>query len=404
MLAASQLASPGGMLAPGWLAIRDGVITEVGRGRPPAGVGRHAAIDLGERCLAAGFVDVHVHGGDGVEVNADRPEQAEQAVRRFAAFHAAHGTTSLVATTVSDTFDRLAVALRGVGAATTPLEVPTGADVLGTHLEGPFISPRRAGAQDPGTIAPASGAELDRMIELAGTAPLMVTVAPELPGAAGLIAAARRAGAVVAVGHTDASYEQACAAFDAGASHATHLFNAMAPIHHRAPGPAIAALLDERVTVELIADGHHLHDAMLRLALRLAPRRVALVTDAICAAGWPDGRYPLAGSEVTVRAGRVALSGAPGTLAGSVLTMDAAVRRLVGEGGASLHEALAAASATPAGAVRAGHKGALVAGRDADLVVLDDELEVVATVVRGRAVHDPSGVLAVAGGEAGASA
>ena len=220
-----------------------------------------------------------------------------------------------------------------------------------------------------------------------------MTVAPELDGALTLISAARAAGLVVAIGHTDADYETAVAAFEAGAAHATHLFNAMAPIHHRQPGPVAAALADDRVFLEIIADGVHIHPALISLVASLAPERLVLMTDAIGATGTAPGLHRLGPQEVIVKDGRAVLAAHEETVAGSVLTMDRAVALTVKLAGVPVLTALRAASMNPARVLGEVSKGSLVPGADADIVVLDKELSVVATLIAGRVAHDPTGIL-----------
>ena len=423
VLRAASVATPYEMLADGFVVVEGGTVAAVGIGPAPAGPG--PVIDLGDLLLAPGFVDLHVHGGGGAQVNCATRQEVEASVQQMARFHTAHGTTSLVPTTVSDAPAALATAVEGVAAVARPRAVvgngkvgphgthPDGAradgarangmpgpaavapiaTVLGSHLEGPWISKSKAGAQYPGAIRPPSVVELNDLLERGRGTVRLVTIAPELDGALQLIAAARAAGAVVSIGHTDADYETAFAAFDAGARHATHLFNAMASIHHRRPGPVAAALADERVTLEIIADGVHIHPALIALVANLAPARLVLVTDAIGATGARPGRHRLGPIEVVVSDGRAVLAGQEETVAGSVLTMDRAVALTVHEAGVPLLTALRAASLHPAQALGERAKGRLQPGADADIALLDARLGLVATIVGGEVAHDPTGVL-----------
>jgi N-acetylglucosamine-6-phosphate deacetylase len=381
----------GDAVRPGWVALRDGLIAAVGDGPVPAGFG--TPVEFGDLLIAPGFVDLHVHGGAGGQAAGDDPADVAEQVLRAARFHASHGTTCLLATTVSDTAPRLRATAAGVRMA-MDAAAADGAVVAGLHLEGPWLAPSRCGAHDPGTLRDPDLAELADLIDAAGGAVRLLTLAPELVGADALIAAAVARGVVVSVGHTGATYAQARAAFDAGARHLTHLGNAMRGIDRREPGPITAALADERVTVEVIADGHHVHPGLLRLAAIAAPGRLVAITDAISAAGLPDGEHRLGTLAVTVRHGRVALAGRPETLAGSVLTMDRAVATLVTAGVAPI-DAIRAAGATPArvlGEERS--RGVLAAGARADLVLLDGGYAACATVIGGAVVHDPAGLLA----------
>jgi N-acetylglucosamine-6-phosphate deacetylase len=255
--------------------------------------------------------------------------------------------------------------------------------LAGVHFEGPYLSPARCGAQNPDFLRDPSIDELTKLIDLGGGVVRMVTVAPELPGAPEAIAFLRARGVLAAIGHTDATYEQTVAGVAAGAEVGTHLFNGMRPPHHREPGPVIG-LLSSSVTCELIADNIHLHPGMLAFAARAAgPDRAALVTDAMDAAGMPDGRYELGGQEVVV-ADRVARLARNGSIAGSTLTMDAALRNAVAAG-IGLADAAAMAATTPARMLGlADELGALEAGLRADLVVLDAELRVKRVMRAGR--------------------
>jgi len=375
LLTNARVAGPAGDVRPGWLRTAGERIAAVGHGDAPADAGVSVR-DLGGRVLAPGFIDVHVHGAAGAEFLDAGTEELAAILR----LHARGGTTGLLATTVTASPERLDAAVRALAAASP---VADGAAILGVHLEGPYLCAKRRGAQDPRHLRAPDAAELDRLL---GSAPVrLMTLAPELPGALAAIERLVRAGAVASVGHTDATYAQAAAAFDAGATHATHLFNGMRPFHHREPGVIGAALDRPEVTCELICDGLHVDPAAMRLAQRLkGSGRTVLVTDAMRAAGLGDGRYRLGHLPVRVRDGRAELEGS-GTLAGSTLTMGAAVRNAVALMGVSLGDAIRMASSTPARVLGLqARKGALAPGRDADLVVLDDDLEVSATMIAGR--------------------
>ena len=405
VLVAARVATPIELLENGFVVVEGGSVRDVGCGAPPT-VG--TVVDLGDTLIAPGFVDVHVHGGGGAQVNCPTREEVEESVRSMARFHARHGTTALVATTVSDSPEALRTAVEGVATVATmhrgdlglgnmgsghASQDGEGAIVLGSHLEGPWIARSRAGRQFVPALRPPSVAELADLVAHGSGTVRLVTIAPELDGALDLIAAAVSGGIVVSIGHTDADYATTKLAFDAGASHATHLFNAMAPVHHRRPGPIAAALGDERVSLEIIADGVHIHPALIALVATLAPERLVLVTDAIGAAGAPPGLHRLGPLEVFVTDGRAVLAGNAETVAGSVLTMDKAVALTVEVARVPLLTALQAASLHPAKVLGEHRKGRLSPGADADIVVLDRQLGVVATVVGGRVVYDPNGVL-----------
>lgn len=375
-----------------WVDAGTGLIA----GPPPRGPVRQ--VDVGERLLAPGYVDVHVHGGAGAQVNGGSAGAVEEAVVAMASFHARHGTTGLLATTVADSLDRLAASVAGVARAARA-GPRSGARVLGSHLEGPFLAPGRAGAQDPAHIRAPNRAELNRLLEAGEGTVRLVTLAPELEGAGGLIADCLDAGAAVALGHTDAGYDRARWAFDAGASHVTHLCNAMAPLHHRHPGLVTAALLHRTATIEIVCDLHHVHPAMIALVARAAPGRVVLVTDAIAATGTGPGpgHHRLGGTTVVVEGTKATLAEDPGTLAGSVLTAEEAVRNAHRAAQFTMTDAIRAATSAPAGVLGVaapGGLGTLAVGAPADLVVLEPTLAVAATLVGGTVVYDPAGLFA----------
>lgn len=322
--------------------------------------------EAGDDIIVPGFVDLHCHGGGGHTFTQGDPAAA----RAAAAFHLRHGTTTMLASLVSSPYELM----RDATAAYLPL-VADGA-IAGLHFEGPYLSHARCGAQNPAYLRDPSLEELTALVKLGDGAVRMVTIAPELPGALAAVDLLASGGVVAALGHTDATYEQTLAGVAAGATVGTHLFNGMRPAHHREPGPIVALLDSPSIVCELIPDGIHLHDGMLRFAARAAgPDRAALITDAMDAAGMPDGEYELGGQAVAV-ADRVARLVRDGSIAGSTLTMDAAFRRAV-SAGLDLATASAMASTTPARALGlADQVGALEAGLRADLVVLGPDLTV----------------------------
>ena len=318
----------------------------------------------GDDIIVPGFVDLHCHGGGGHTFTRGDADAA----RAAAAFHLRHGTTTMLASLVSSPYELMHAA------TTAYLPLVADGTIAGVHFEGPYLSQARCGAQNPEFLRDPSLAELTTLVGLGGVR--MVTIAPELPGALDAVRFLAGRGVVAALGHTDATYEQTLAGVAAGATVGTHLCNGMRPVHHREPGPVVALLDSPSIVCELVADGIHLHDGMLRFAAHAAgPDRAALVTDAMDAAGMPDGRYELGGQEVTV-ADRVARLARDGSIAGSTLTMDAALRRAV-SAGISLPDAAAMAATTPARVLGlADQTGALEAGLRADLVVLSPDLQV----------------------------
>jgi N-acetylglucosamine-6-phosphate deacetylase len=356
-----------GRLLPGDVEVVDDVVGRVGL--PPASGGRLAA---------PGYVDLQVNGFAGVDVmSADVP-----ALHELGHALSTYGVTAWLPTLITAASARTEDALRVLGRVLGS-EAPAGtARPLGVHLEGPFLSPHRLGThpaeyrQDP---------DLDALRGWCKLAPVVaVTLAPELPGALAVVAALSAEGVLVSLGHSDATAEQAHAAYDAGARSATHLFNAMSPLAHRAPGLPGAALARPDVTVQLILDGHHLADDVVRLVWQAARGRVVLVTDATEAAAREEGEYAIAGVPVEVRAG--AVRNDRGDLAGSALTLDQAVRNACALG-LDLPEVLTAATEAPAALLGRGDLGRLRPGARADVVVLEDDLTVRETWVDGEPVR-----------------
>lgn len=372
LITADTIATGTQLLRPGWIEIADGRIRAIGTGLPP----RPADRELGAVTVVPGFVDTHVHGGGGGAF----PEASVAASKAAVELHRRHGTTTMIASLVTAYPD---VLLRQVQVLAE--QVQDGL-VAGIHLEGPWLSARRCGAHEPGALRDPDPAELDRLLAAGRGAIRMVTLAPERTGGVAAIRRVVAAGAVAAIGHTDASYEQAVAAIDEGATVGTHLFNAMRPVHHREPGPVIALLADPRVTVEMITDGVHLHPALYRdVTADVGPDRVSLVTDAMAAAGMTDGAYRLGALDVDVRGGVARVAGTD-TIAGSTATMDHVFRFAVTHSGRPWDEAVAAAvrqsSVNPARALGLPDP-TLAPGAAADLVVLDGGLAVTGVLLGG---------------------
>ncbi|MFG3021935.1 N-acetylglucosamine-6-phosphate deacetylase [Streptomyces sp. NPDC048254] len=337
-------------------------------------------IDVTGHWLLPGFVDIHNHGGGGASFSSGTAEEILTGVHT----HRVHGTTTLVVSTVTDDMDVLA---RQAGLLS---ELAEQGEIAGVHFEGPFISPCRKGAHSEALLRDPDPAEVRKLVDAARGHASMVTLATELPGGIESVRLLAEQGVIAAVGHTDASYEQTLEAIDAGATVATHLFNAMPQLGHRAPGPIAALLEDERVTVELINDGTHLHPAALQLAFHHAgPDRVAFITDAMDAAGSGDGRYLLGPLEVEVTDG-VARLVEGGSIAGSTLTLDRALRRAVTVDRLPIEHAVAALSANPARLLgRYDRVGSLEPGKDADLLVLDADFTLKGVMRQGAWVVVP---------------
>jgi len=350
-----------------------------GKVEAPRGV---REIDTGGKIIVPGFVDLHIHGAGGHDVM----EGTTDALEIIAATVAMHGTTSLIATTVTASEKETCTSVAGIAnyilnsSERAPRELR--AQILGIHFEGPFISPARRGVHPAKWVTGPSAEILVQILKVARGTAQIITLAPELPGALDLIAAARKAGLVISLGHTDATYEQANAAIEAGATHAAHVYNAMRPFSHRETGVLGAVLTSPKVSAELIADGVHVDAAAMRMLVELkTPERVILVSDGISATGMPDGNYQLGLFEVKVSKG--VARNAEGKLAGSTLTLDRALRNMVALG-VPFASALRMVTANPARQIGlTARKGILAVGADADLVLLNDQLEVSGVMTRG---------------------
>ncbi|KQX83920.1 MULTISPECIES: N-acetylglucosamine-6-phosphate deacetylase [Streptomyces] len=337
-------------------------------------------VDLSGHWVVPGFVDMHNHGGGGASFATGTAEDVLTGAR----VHREHGTTTVVASTVTGDMDFLA---RQAGMLSELVEQ---GEIAGVHFEGPFIAPCRKGAHSEGLLRHPDPAEVRKLLDAARGTAKMVTLATELPGGIESVRLLAEHGVIAAIGHTDATYEQTVEAIGAGATVATHLFNAMPPLGHRAPGPIAALLEDERITVELINDGTHLHPAALQMAYHHAGAgRVALITDAMDAAGVGDGRYQLGPLAVEVKEG-VARLVEGGSIAGSTLTLDTAFRRAVTVDRIPVDDVVRSISANPARLLGLYDRvGSLDPGKDADLVVLDADFAVRGVMRRGEWIVEP---------------
>ncbi|GGS51597.1 MULTISPECIES: N-acetylglucosamine-6-phosphate deacetylase [Streptomyces] len=372
VLAGARVVLPGGVVDGGRVVVQGSKIAAA------AGEGTET-LDVSGHWLVPGFVDLHNHGGGGASFSGT----AEDILTALRA-HRAHGTTTLVASTVTDETDLL---VRQAGLLS---ELAEQGEIAGIHFEGPFISPCRKGAHSEALLRHPDPAEVRKLIDAARGKAKMVTLAAELPGGIDSVRLLAEHGVIAAIGHTDATYEQTVEAIEAGATVATHLFNAMPALNHRTPGPIAALLEDERVTVELINDGVHLHPAALELAFRHAGAdRVAFITDAMDAAGAGDGRYLLGPLEVDVSDG-VARLVEGGSIAGSTLTLDRAFQRAVTVDRLPVEDAVRALSATPARLLGLSDRiGSLEPGKDADLVLLDADFALKGVMRQGEWVVAP---------------
>jgi len=364
------------------LVVEDSHIAQVASRSEREAPGNMKVVDYGDAAIAPGFLDVHIHGGSGLDLMRAAPAE----LPALGKFLAAHGVTAYFPTTVAapldvtcTALDRLATAIE---AAASSSNGGAAARPLGIHLEGPFLSHKRRGVHPPEYLVEPTIPIFDRLWQAARGHVRMLTIAPEIPGALEVIAEAARRNVCVSIGHSDADMSSAQAAVRAGAHHATHTFNAMRPLDHREPGIVGEVLSDDRITADLIADGIHVAPAVVKLFLQAkGPERAVLITDAISATGMPDGQYQLGPIKVDVKDGKCTSNG---SLAGSVLTMDRAVRNIIQFSNWSLRDAVRAATLNPARAVGMPECGALVGGARADIVVLNPAGEVLKTIVGGR--------------------
>jgi N-acetylglucosamine-6-phosphate deacetylase len=360
---------------PSSVLIRDGQIEAIGSPAPA-----ECMLDAGGRILAPGLIDVHIQGAGGADVLDATPEALEKMSRTCARF----GVTSFLATTVykpGQENRHLRVAAECVGRDLG------GARLLGTHLEGPFISPQKRGMIQPDCITLPSPAILGDIYTLLGGTLKMMTVAPELPGSAEVICSLADRGTVPSLGHSKATYDETVRGFGMGITHVTHLFNAMASLHHRDPGPLAAIFERPDITCQVITDGVHIHPAVLRLAYHaLGPKRFVTITDGMHAMGLPDGHYVYNKLEYESKDGTARYK--DGTLIGTALGLSQMLARLIRFAPCSAATAIQTVTENAAAVLGLGRtKGALAPGQDADLVILDKDLSVHATIVAGRVVY-----------------
>jgi N-acetylglucosamine-6-phosphate deacetylase len=379
VLRGARVVTPYRDIARGYVSIVEGRIAEVGE-EPYRNREGLDEVLLEGFTVGPGFVDTHMHGALGVDLSAAGVSDVELLSRKLPMF----GVTSFVPTSYTLPRDLLVSFCRNIYAAS---KSPAGARIVGIHLEGPYINPEKAGAQNPSYARPASTEELEELIAASGGLLRSVTLAPEIPGGLDLVRYATSRGIVVQVGHTNASYSKTVEAITVGASKATHLYNAMSGFHHRSPGAALALLRSDSVYLEIIADFIHVAPEVVDFTISYAThRRIVLVTDSIAATGMPDGTYRLGEVEVEVSGGVARVAG-QGVLAGSTLTMDRALANVISLG-YSVREALYMTSTAPAMSLGLSSEvGSLLPGRRADLVVLDGKLKVAATVIGGEVAY-----------------
>ncbi|HEX9118352.1 MAG TPA: N-acetylglucosamine-6-phosphate deacetylase [Anaerolineae bacterium] len=372
LLVTGHVLLPDAGFGPGTVHIMDGTIERI---TPGIEAGADLVAPSGG-CIIPGLIDLQVNGAFGADFTVD-----PAAVCRVAAALPSTGVTAFLPTIITSPFDGYPAALRTISEAATEAK---GARILGIHLEGPYLNPRRHGAHD---LALLRSIDVDEILGWADPSIVrIVTIAPELPGALQAVAALRARGIVVSAGHSDATLEEARAGFGAGITWGTHLFNAMSPLAHREPGLA-GALLTAPFPCGLIVDGEHVHPAVVAIAVRARARAgLTLVTDSMSAMGMPPGRYRLSNRDVIVDGTTARL--ADGTLAGSVLALDAAIRNAIAFAGCSLEDAVTMATATPAAVLGLARFGRIAPGCAADLVLLDESAHVAETIIGGELVYD----------------
>jgi N-acetylglucosamine-6-phosphate deacetylase len=379
IITASRLITPMEWIESPIVVVEDGHITAL-QSRSDAEIPAGRLLDFPDLILAPGFIDIHIHGGAG----RDAMEADESALTQIERQLAQHGVTAYLPTTVTASQEKILKALDGLGKLIGAANKNQGRAVpLGIHLEGPFISHEKRGVHPPQDLLPPSPQALERFWQASAGTIRMITIAPELPGAVETIRYARNLGVHSSIGHSNATYQEAQSGIAAGADHATHTFNAMRPLDHRDPGILGAVLENHELTADIIADGIHVHPSVLSLFLRAkGADRAVLITDAISATDMPDGIYSLGGLEVQVSNGRCEYQG---KLAGSVLTLDRAIRNVMTFVGWKLQQAVRLATLNPA--LRLGitdQRGLLAPGRRADLVVLTPEGQVAHTIIGGE--------------------
>ncbi|MDD3655947.1 MAG: N-acetylglucosamine-6-phosphate deacetylase [Atribacterota bacterium] len=342
--------------------------------------GQAEILEARNKYIMPGFIDLHVHGGDGADVM----DGEYGAIKKIAANHCHYGTTAFLPTTLTMSKDDIIKSLQSIGEAR--LKGTGAAEILGIHLEGPYINPEKKGAQNKEDIIQLSKEEFLAFNQASGNLIRLVTLAPEMPGALDFIPWLCEQDIIASAGHTNATYEEMQDALQSGLNHVTHLFNAMRGLHHREPGIVGAALSDSRITVEVIADGIHIHPIILKIIHQMkGSNKIVLITDAIRATGLPEGTYDLGGQKVIVAKEQARLQ--DGTLAGSVLTMNKAVQNIVTKADIPLGEAIQMASYNPAKCLGINNKkGSLEPGKDADIVILNKNFEVDLTMVSGKVI------------------
>lgn len=374
----ARVYTPDAVLDNGWIVVNSvGKIDQVGTGEVGA-VAFDRTLDAEGAVVLPGFIDVHIHGGNGYSVM----DGTYEALSGISAFHAKHGTTSFLATTTTGSRERIAAALHN--AADSMDKGLPGAEMVGIHLEGPYLNLKRCGAQSKEDIRSGDLDELKDFLQAANGRLKLATIAPEIQNGMEVLQFLKEQGVTVSIGHSDATFAEVKVAVEKGASHTTHHFNGMSPVHHREPGVAGSGLVMPELTTEIISDGIHVHPAMVKhLFDTKGPWNVCAITDAVGCAGLPDGEY----EDVVMKNGQVLLKDGS-SLAGSSLTMIKAFKNVLTFTGYSIEEILPSFTMVPARQIGMDHqKGSIEAGKDADFLLLDSELSILSVFVKGQEVY-----------------
>lgn len=385
---------PSGFIHNASLYVKEGKILHIFKEQDPSalyqGNNIDEIIDVKGSFLVPGFIDVHVHGGNGYDVMSGNKKDIDGLCQ----FHASKGTTSLLPTTVTHNQHVIETAIKAIMASMKESFVQTkGSEILGIHLEGPFLNAERAGAQNPQYIRKPNINELNKYVELSQGNIRLMTIAPEQEGALEVIEYGVKHGITMSIGHSDSNYDIVHQAVIKGVSHVTHLFNGMSPLHHREPGVAGAALMLDALAVEVICDGIHMSKEVISFVFQVKPEdKIVLITDCVSAAGCKNGRYELGSLPIVLKDNQVRLineNNVIGSLAGSCLTMDQALRNVMQFTGLKLEQILPTLTINPAKQIGCSHrKGSIEIGKDADLVILDQKYGIMATYVNGEKVFE----------------
>lgn len=378
-----------GVISHGFLKIEGGKITELGVLEKDSEFYDFKELKLPKGCMIIpGLIDIHIHGADGADVM----DGTKEALKQLSTALPREGTTSFLATTMTQSKEEIERALINVGHYMEERGVSNSAEILGIHLEGPFINKTMAGAQPTGHIIAAQIELFKEWQKLSKGNIKLVTLAPEIEGGIELIHHLKETGVIASIGHSNATYDEVVVAIEAGSKHATHLFNQMRGLHHREPGIVGAVFLRDELTAELIVDGIHVRPEMVNLAYKVVgSNRIILITDSMRAKCLKNGTYDLGGQDVTVKAGKAVLS--DGTLAGSILKLGQALKNMMSFTGCSLEDVIQMGSVNPARQLNVFHrKGSITVGKDADLVVLDGSLDVYMTLCNGTIAYEKGDV------------